>query len=650
MRYRWLIASPAIFLMFLVVPVKAQRVISVAIKWTAEDLISQIQYNYQKRRALKVRFTLEDEVRRERNGVVTTSISSYDVTQILDQRSRSRIEVRGESFDITRVIDGRLAWHYLPDYGIYTRSEADDRGFHKKPEGDERYYTQSLISATEVLNSYTSLMDPGNLAPGQSLRLVGEEEVVIGERRFKCFLVEFRMAGNGKGEMDLRLWIDPEYLMIRREERVLRSQVTDGRITTRIRRCLFREIVVDQPVDPENFFFTPPAEAILSPRLNPIERQNSATVRIGSMARDFTLRDLGGKVVSLKSLRGRVVLINFWATWCGPCRIEMPHLEKLYREYGQKGVAFLTISTEEQDVISQFLKAQSYSFGSLVDEKGEVSRLYGVSGIPHTLLIDRSGRVVDQMRGARKESDFRAAISKGLNSTAPVAANGEASEEDRKPVVNSCLPVLVSPAAGALLGNTANGNGVQWSFKWTGCPDISRYHLQIIAPGVSAPWLESDGVLALSYHYRRQKKLAPEMALKGWRWRLRGQARNKWGEWVEGRFDVEPVREVVETGLMAPVQLSPGDRQFFDLQPRLTEVTWRPVLGARFYRVELDLYQNGSWQSETPGKQSQLIDVQVTSASLSFGSSQLGRWRVRAIGEDGREGTPSGWWECRFLK
>ena len=628
----------------------AQGKVSAPIKWTAEELITHLQNSYQKKRPLRVRYTLEEEERRERDGVVTSSLSSYRVTQTLETGRRERVEVHGEEFDILRVIDGRLAWHYLPDQGIYTHTVADDRGVHRSPAASERHYTNKIEQAAEVLKSFSYLLDPTNLADGQSIRLVGEEEITIEGRRYNCLRLEILFYIDKVSGMNLQLWIDQNLLLVRREERTLNSKIREGRKLTRIRRCIFSEIVVDRPINSEEFVFVPPANASLQPQLNPQLKVSPSRISNGSMATDFTLSNLEGKAVSLKSMRGRVVLINFWATWCGPCRVEMPHLEKLYQEYGKTDVRFLAISAEEPEVIRQFLATKQYGFGSLVDDKGEVSRLYGVNGIPHTLLLDRSGRVIEQLSGSQKESDFRTAILKALSSPATGQAESQLLGEGKKLVSTGCLPVLSLPTGGLLMANPANDRRGVWNFRWTGCPSISRFHLQLFPPDSNHPLLDNDNVFSLNYNHRLQQVLAPELALKGWRWRLRGQVRQSWGEWVEGFFAVEPERPPATAGLEAPVLLAPGNHQFFDLQPRQTEVSWRPVPGASRYRVELDLYRNGAWTSETLSGRPQLHDVSETRMILSFGSSQLGRWRVRAAGDNGELGPPSDWWECRFLR
>jgi peroxiredoxin len=111
-------------------------------------------------------------------------------------------------------------------------------------------------------------------------------------------------------------------------------------------------------------------------------------------APDFTLPARAGPEVSLSGLKGQVVLINFWATWCGPCRREMPLLDQLYQRYKGLGFAMLGVNVEEDSTLAdRFLKDTPVSFPVLLDRQNAVSKLYDVTAMPSTVLVDREGRV-----------------------------------------------------------------------------------------------------------------------------------------------------------------------------------------------------------------------------------------------------------------
>lgn len=121
---------------------------------------------------------------------------------------------------------------------------------------------------------------------------------------------------------------------------------------------------------------------------------SSAGTPENSPAPDFVLKSRSGTNVRLSELRGQVVMINFWATWCGPCRQEMPLLEMLYQRYRKLGFTLLGVNVEESpSPAAGFLRDVEVSFPVLFDSDNVVSRLYEVSGMPSTVLIDRDGRV-----------------------------------------------------------------------------------------------------------------------------------------------------------------------------------------------------------------------------------------------------------------
>jgi peroxiredoxin len=121
-----------------------------------------------------------------------------------------------------------------------------------------------------------------------------------------------------------------------------------------------------------------------------------------SPAPDFTLRDLNSNLVSLNRFRGSVVFLNFWATWCGPCRQEMPSMEHLYRRLGGRGLAMLAVSKREsRNQVAVFMRNYGLSFPALLDVDGRVSSLYNVWALPKTFVIDARGRMIGATSGSR---------------------------------------------------------------------------------------------------------------------------------------------------------------------------------------------------------------------------------------------------------
>ena len=124
---------------------------------------------------------------------------------------------------------------------------------------------------------------------------------------------------------------------------------------------------------------------------------------IGDPAPSFTLNDMQGKSVSLVDFKGQVVLLNFWATWCGPCRVEMPSMEALYKEMNSQGFEILAISTDEEGsvVTKPFVEASQLTFPILHDTQYDVGAIYGVRTLPMSYVVDRKGIIQHRIYGAR---------------------------------------------------------------------------------------------------------------------------------------------------------------------------------------------------------------------------------------------------------
>ena len=127
---------------------------------------------------------------------------------------------------------------------------------------------------------------------------------------------------------------------------------------------------------------------------------------------DFTLADLHGEKHSLKDLRGKVVLVNFWATWCPPCRKELPDLETLYARFKDQGLVILAISDEDAGKVKPFIAARNIQFPILLDPGRKVNELFQIEGIPTSFVYDRGGKLVSQSIDMRTMRQFLEMLSR----------------------------------------------------------------------------------------------------------------------------------------------------------------------------------------------------------------------------------------------
>ncbi len=147
-------------------------------------------------------------------------------------------------------------------------------------------------------------------------------------------------------------------------------------------------------------------------------RRPAPRLERGKPAPPLVLRDLGGREVDLASLRGRVVVVNFWATWCGPCQLEMPELADLWKENRGRCFDLLGVA-EESDVADVRRMAPSIPYTIVVDERASALRRWGVMGYPQTFVVDADGAVRLGYQGALRKRQLEEAIRPLLPASCP---------------------------------------------------------------------------------------------------------------------------------------------------------------------------------------------------------------------------------------
>ena len=145
--------------------------------------------------------------------------------------------------------------------------------------------------------------------------------------------------------------------------------------------------------------------------------------RASSLAPDFTLESLDGKTMRLSDLRGKAVLLNFWATWCGPCKIEMPWFVDLQKEYGPQGLQIVGVAMDDaskQD-IAKFAKEMGVNYPILIGKEAVGDAYGGVQFLPESFFIGRDGKIVDKVFGLKGKGEIADAIKKALNTSTATA-------------------------------------------------------------------------------------------------------------------------------------------------------------------------------------------------------------------------------------
>lgn len=160
-------------------------------------------------------------------------------------------------------------------------------------------------------------------------------------------------------------------------------------------------------------------------------RRSGGTSRLtpSSPAPDFSLESLDGKTTHLSDFRGKAVLLNFWATWCGPCKIEMPWFVDFQKQYGSQGLQIVGVAMDDaskQD-IAKFANDLGVNYPILIGKEAVGDQYGGIPGLPETFLIARDGKIIDKIIGLRGKAEIEDAIKEAL-STRPAASQASASD------------------------------------------------------------------------------------------------------------------------------------------------------------------------------------------------------------------------------
>ena len=325
---------------------------------------------------------------------------TMDVGMLLagEGAGRIRAELVSPRIQVTIVSDGDTTWMYVPPLNQYMRQAGT---FNPAA-------AQSPVP--DLLAEYGKLDE--NV---ERVELLREEEVAVGDSTRPSYVLSVsytpRETAAGTDSSHKTLWIDRERLLVLRDETAARmaSSPTGGPMQVD-ETTTFSHLRVDEPLPDSLFTFVPPEGATEVTRADIMGSEPSSDL-VGRPAPGFTLENLDGEPVSLDALQGKVVLLNFWATWCGPCRVEMPVLQEIYQQYKDEDLVVLSVDLAEPvEDVRDYLQAYDYTFPVLLDLDGTVAARYGASAIPTSVIIDREGIVVEHFVGMRPESIFRQAL------------------------------------------------------------------------------------------------------------------------------------------------------------------------------------------------------------------------------------------------
>ena len=331
---------------------------------------------------------------------------------IADQgRSYLRIEpVQQDEFWL--ISNGQKSWAYLPQRKQYTEEESatlsadaadaghDEEGQNDKPDGSHGFAeTYARLIVPTISCAYKN-------ARGIALR--PNAELKIGKQKVSWPAVLIATKPDEQKTNDLvEFALDPDHAGLGRMVWVNIHEEGPEPFYLRT-TVLFSSFSVGGDLPDTLFTFEPPKKAKLVETLPAPGFEGS--VVLNHPAPDFELKTGAGEKVRLSDYRGKVVLLNFWATWCGPCRRELPTVAKLYGEFKDSGLVVFGVNDEDRSTAKKYLEKEGLALPFLDDSSQKAHRLYHVNAIPTVFLIDPQGKVVKYFRGGRDEESLRAAL------------------------------------------------------------------------------------------------------------------------------------------------------------------------------------------------------------------------------------------------
>lgn len=300
------------------------------------------------------------------------------------------------------VSDGQKSWAYVPRLKQYSETEGatiqveEDEQDGENGSSDERDLAETFARlVVPTLGRVAKTAESAKAKPSIQLKFEGKK------RLWPVIQVISKKADDGQNLTEIA--VDPETMQV---GRLLWANVSyRGTERNVIRMTLeFTSFTIGEVPD-STFAFEVPKKAKLVDAV-PIPGQTGSFL-LNHPAPDFEAKTRDGERVRLSELKDRTVLLNFWASWCGPCRRELPSIAKLHEEFKGKGLVILGVNDEDKGTAKSFAGKMGLTFPTLDDSRQKLHRDYRVKSIPTIFVIDRSGKIVRFLNGSRDEESLR---------------------------------------------------------------------------------------------------------------------------------------------------------------------------------------------------------------------------------------------------
>lgn len=374
----------------------------------AQALIGQVASAYSGLTSLQVAGTFSADLdiagqKRQENTPFSGSFKSPN---------RFRHELKD---DVTVGSTGKKVYAYAKQPNVYFTSDAPPEADRPAP-ADLPDAVQRILVQQNPSVLLAVAKDPEAAIKQDATEITTTAPTTLGGTSYDTLLVSM-----GADKPSTKLLIDPKTHLIRQAQTDLKADVV-RRGAPDVKKAVvtidYTTVTPDAPVADTQLAWAAPAGAREQAQTSSDnDLQGAVKDLIGKAAPDFTLKQLGGGNVNLKDLKGSVVVLDFWATWCGPCVEGLPHVDAIYKDNKDKGLkAFAVNMQEEPDAVKAFIEQKKLSVPVLLETKGDVAEKYKVEGIPETVVIGKDGVVKKVFVGTGPDSEeqLRKAVESAL--------------------------------------------------------------------------------------------------------------------------------------------------------------------------------------------------------------------------------------------
>ena len=372
------------------------------------ELLNQVAQRYAEAKS----YYLESVEERVESTEYSHSWQKTLVTAAETPGNRFHFEGHSSAGSAMKVADGKTVWTYRADEHRYTA----------KPQSIEASTRSTVIGISEfgMWNAENLRKNLGTLAKSfKSAERLPDATLIVNGHEVTCDVVRIQNSDQRRLTPDYTfektIWIDRAHQTFLKTIEHAQAYIMSGAARIPMEEEItttFTTTELSGPVPDALFAFVPPSDAKLMQDFPDPQHDFGGTSMTGDQVPSLKLKSADGKVVALDSFRGKPVLLDLWATWCGPCVAALPQLAQIYQDAKDKGLVLLTVDQDEEpDTADKFLTTKGYTWPNFHDGDGQIEKLVGSSRIPRTMLVDARGKITYDGSGM-DEDQLRTAIVK----------------------------------------------------------------------------------------------------------------------------------------------------------------------------------------------------------------------------------------------